>query len=293
MAAKFEYVSDLRLIYPGGYVYWEVDIKNVGDAAGTCTVHAYRRMQAYGEWSGFGEEQGMYIVQSATIAPGSIVTFSGRFWDYPYFHQYMVVSGAGVLLNPAEPGRFLCWCCYWKTGQWIGFDTQEEFNDHYASTHPEYLAMAPLRSFSVKGTAWPDHFTKYGEDYGKIISWYAIAFTSPIDPGTMWDGYVEPDDGAVYRGTDQPCAFTMPSGFVGARLGPCGYIPNSTKIRVYFQTDQGWTGWMDDSGYIDRVPDGSLITFAGGAGGCSAWQVGAPEPEPQFSEFAIADFRKV
>lgn len=292
--AKFEYVSALRVNRYDGYTTWAVDVKNTGDAAGECTVTPFFRMydSAYG-WSAWG---GMYsTVGTATLAPGAVVTFYGWMEHSARLAgpQVMVKSPAGTLLDPTEPKEFICGYCWSLYKKVVSFATIEELNAHIASEHPQYAPMDPLRNFSVKGVTWPDHFTKYGEDYGRIISWYALAFTSMLIEGEMWDGYVNPDGGAIYRSVDLVCNFTMPEGWVGAYRDQGGLIPNTTKIRLYFQTDLGWLGWLDDSPYIDRIPDRSTITFGVSSTGAENWQIVPPELQPQFAEFSIVGYERL
>lgn len=128
----------------------------------------------------------------------------------------------------------------------------------------------PLTHFWVEGLSWPEHFTKYGEDYGRIIRWRAIALLdeADYDPEAGWAGQL-PDTGSQLVDVSQPLHFTMPEGWQGAKRDE----PNSTIIRLFFETDQGWTGFLDDSPWLLNIPDGSTITFEVTSSGASNWGV--------------------
>ena len=72
---------------------------------------------------------------------------------------------------------------------------------------------------------------------------------------------------------DDAIEFNMPSGFVGAQEGDCGRIPNSTIIGIYFKTEKG-SGWLGDSGWLIRIPDGGTVTFEISATGLGNWNIG-------------------
>jgi len=138
--AEFVYVSELRRWWTGGADFdtdWSVDIQNIGEMAGDCTLRFYDRMKSpyepY-EWSGFSLRE----TQKKTIQPGEVVTFSGRSWVGPYTYQFMVKSPAGVLLNPTHPLEFTCYICQWLYGIETSFATREELDAHYAQEHPQY-----------------------------------------------------------------------------------------------------------------------------------------------------------
>lgn len=297
MGAIFEYTSDLLVEvthYPTLYdIKWTVSVRNVGDESGVFSLDIYQRMQMPGgiQWSGFSLKGSV----SETIAPGETKTFTGTVSRGPYTYQLMAKSVAGALLNPLEPKEFICGYCIDLYQRIESFATIEELEAHIASDHRQYAPMDPLRKFSVKGIAWPDHFYHQPwvnpdrEDYGRIINWHCIAFTEMLQEGEMWNGYVLPTTGNTRIATSQPSYFNMPEGWVGAHRDAGGLIPNSTKIRLYFETDRGWTGWLDDSPYIDRIPNGSTITFEVTETRAGNWQI----IESQFSEFAIADYKKV
>lgn len=290
MAAIFKYVSGLSIQWVGDYeLIAKVDIQNQGDTAGECT--ATFQLRQYFSRGGYWIPWQYIYIDTSVLQPGQTRTFSALMVYSPPIGpvQVKVESLAGKILEPPEPKEFICTCC----GE--DFDTQEELDAHWLSDHPEYTPMLPLTHFTLKGLSWPDHFYLYGEDYGKIINWYAIACTDehgcPVAYG--WSLYVPPDDGEVYRDVSLPCHFTMPSDWLSAHVGPCGYIPNTTKLRLFFETDLGWTGWLGDSPWLQRIPDGATITFDVDETGCRNWQVQPPELQPQFSGFAISDYRKV
>lgn len=299
MGARFEYVSGIRIGETfDRNVPWEIDIKNVGDEAGLCSVNCYRRVYVTvvdpPRWSGWHETSG-YYQQSAILDPGDTVTFSGYFHTTSWRRQYMVVSEAGTILEPSEPKLYICRCCMLLGKGTVSFDTQEELDAHYATAHPEYAPMVVLTHFELKGIAWPDHFTKYGEDYGAVVSWDAVVCLDENNcpPDSGWSGALIPDEGQVSVPTSQALHFTMPAGWVSARYGICGAIPNSLKIRIGGFTDLGWSAWIGDSPMLERIPENSLITFECYEKGCRNWKVEEPELEPQFSEFTIADYSKV
>lgn len=284
---EFSYVSGMRKELwrytgpgDGDFVRCSVDIKNVGSVAGVCSISGQGRVNIYGcGWSGWNPFQ-FYDLQSATLQPGETATFGGSIVKYtiPQLlgEQHMIRSPAGIILNPATPGLYLCRICYDLYGTNVYFDTQAQLDTHILSAHPQYLPMSPLTYFTLEGLSWPDHFTMYGEDYGKITHWYAVVSLNMEDcpPGEGWPSYayVAPDDGEVYHSTAESCAFTMPSGWVSAIHDGGGVIPNSAVLRFYFQTDQGWNGFLGDRTAL-RIPNGAAITFSVSSGGLSGLEV--------------------
>ena len=135
----------------------------------------------------------------------------------------------------------------------------------------EFIAIElALTHFWVKGLSWPEHFTKYGEDYGRIIRWRAIALLdeADYDPFAGWTGQF-PDIGSELVDVSQPLHFNMPEGWQGAKRDE----PNSTIIRLFFETDQGWYGFLDDSPWLLNIPDGGTITFEVTSSGARNWRV--------------------
>ncbi len=287
MTAEFQYTS-VFLVEPYGGpndVRWTLAASNIGDEPGLFNLEIYERMQIPGgiQWSGFSLKD----IVSVSMAVGEERTFTGQVNRGPYTYQLMAKSEAGTLLNPSEPKEFICSCCTELYGRIVSFATAEELDTHFSQEHPEYLPMDPLTGFQLKCLAWPEHFTKYGEDYGRIIAWRAICLLdeSDYEPDADWRLEYLPDSGGQLVDISETLHFTMPAGWIGARRGPCGRIPNSTIIRLFFETDQGWSGFLDDSPWLLRIPDGSLVTFGVSESGAGSWQVEAPEepPEPPIS----------
>ncbi|MBA7700347.1 hypothetical protein ES703_109058 [subsurface metagenome] len=85
--AEFVYVSDIRNVgihyppFPGGGEYFiiQVDVQNVGEVAGVCTITAWWRSLIVGVWSGWTEvdthpDWYEYGVRSVSLQPGEIGT---------------------------------------------------------------------------------------------------------------------------------------------------------------------------------------------------------------------------
>jgi hypothetical protein len=262
--AVFIYTSDLRRERTNAEDRWSVDVKNTGTTDRTCTLSVYSRMQIPGgiTWSAFS----LIETQSKAILPGETVTFTGTSWVGPYTYQLIVKSEAGTLLNPAEPKEFICSCCV-AQGIVVSFATEEELEAHFASAHPEYEPMPRLDTFTLQGLSWPDHFYHWlnptGEDLGRITMWRAVCLLDEADyePAAGWRYEHLPTTGAALVPVEQALQFVMPENWVGAKRGPCGIIPNSTIIRLFFKTDLDVGGWLNDSPWFQRIPNEAAITF--------------------------------
>ena len=108
--AEFSYVSDIRLsdlTYAGHYYFLlEIDIQNVGEVPGVCTITNYSRgwheVHGWSGWSAYGSD--WYFVRTAELAPGEVKTFSGRVNEVGSVSlQYKVESEAGEILSPLYP----------------------------------------------------------------------------------------------------------------------------------------------------------------------------------------------
>jgi hypothetical protein len=137
----------------------------------------------------------------------------------------------------------------------------------------------------VKGTSWPDEFyheywvNPERELYGRITWWRAEIYVgSPA--------LIEPIDDREFdlsgllseRATpEQAIEFTMPDGWVSSGRDKGGIIPNTTVMKLYFQTDLGWSGWLDYSPWLQRIPDGAEITFEVNSYRTHSWQIIEPE----------------
>jgi len=275
--AEFAYVSDIRITEIGGrQLKWEIDIQNTGLVAGECTVTFHRRVwvriSSTDKWSGWKtwEDGYWYYLQTATLQPGEVVTFSGRINRTSWQHQYKVTSEAGTLLQPVGgdyPKEFICRYC-WEEGELVSFDTKAELDSHIASTHPEYLPMPLLTHFTLRGVSWPADFIMDGEHIGRIVRWDAKVCLSDEEgcpAGAGWSGALR--GGPV--DVSQPLDFTMPLGWLSAYPD----IANSLKIRIGGITDLGWSTWICDSPRLERVPDESSITFEVTSRGCTNWKV--------------------
>ncbi len=273
---EFVYTTDLIVEDTGSNdIRWTVGVQNIGEEAGELNIGVYQRMKApYTEviqWSGFSR----MFSKAETLSPGEEKVYTGTISRGPYTYQVMVKSEAGVLLNPRDPLEFICTCCG-DTGILSSFATQEELDAHYAVAHPEYAPMEPLTHFLLQGLSWPDDLYMYGDHMGKVIEWGAAALRDENDYESEygWDYYIYPTVGNVRVGTDETLEFVMPDGWVGARRGACGRMPNSTRIRLWFKTDDGWSGFLGDSPWLYRIPDGGLVTFSVGQSGPSGWSSG-------------------
>lgn len=250
-------------------IRWTVDVKNIGPDSGVLHINVYQRMaNPYrpGYWSSWSNEGSV----SDTMVPGDTRTFSGIVGRSAYSYQLMIQSEAGVVLCPLEPLVHICRYCYYLDGLTVSFTTIEELQAHIASEHPQYSPMPPLTYFYVKGLFWPEHFTKYGEDYGRITKWRATCYLSPEVEGS--DEHL-PESGAGVVDVSVPMHFRMPDGWVGAYHDSGGRIPNSTLFKLYFETDLGWTGFLDYSNWITRIPEGSTIIFEVSASGAGNWRI--------------------
>jgi len=276
LAYELVYASGLIRTPSGGYDLWRVDVQNISQIPGECTLKFYSRTEnpppdPPGQWSSWT----LKSTQVAVINPGDIVTFSGSnlVGTLRNYKQFMVKCEAGTLLNPTEPKEFTCACCYDTTGDVVSFDTETELNAHYVLVHPDYAPILPLTHFYLQGLSWPTSFTKYGEDYGKIIEWAAACFLTEGHYTSDDPEFYYPETGNVRVSTSQALHFVMPENWFGAMKGPCGRIPNSTIFRLWFKTDLGWSGLLDDSPWIKRIPDGGEVTFDCVASGCQNWTV--------------------
>ncbi len=267
--SQFVYMSDLIVELYGGPndIRWTVSVGNTGDEAGVCHLKIYERMQIPQgiEWSGFSQRAS----QEASIYPGETHTFTGTKTRGPYVYQLIAKCEAGTLLNPSWPLEFICGCCLDKYGTIESFATQGEFDAHYDIAHPEYAPMDPCTFFTVRGTSWPDHFlSEYWvnperEDMGRITEWKAEIFVgSPAEVGPIDDQEFDLSGLQSERvPVSQAIRFDLPDGWDTSGRGYCGRIPNTTVMKLYFSTDQGWTGWLDYSPWLQRIPDGADITF--------------------------------
>ena len=112
--AEFAYVSGIRLsnlVYMGNeYFLLEIDIQNVGQVPGVCTITCYYIIYVEG-FTPYWVEVGWYdppYVRTAVLQPGEVVTFSARVNDvYRFPQKYKVESEAGVIESPLYPP-------YWK-----------------------------------------------------------------------------------------------------------------------------------------------------------------------------------
>ena len=260
--AEFVYISELLRESRNGRDYWSVDIENIGEVAGECTVLFYTRMEMRGTWSSFQERGG----GTKIVEPGEIVTFSGSYYVSPYTYQFMVKSEAGTLLNPPLPLEIIHSCGHDEP---MSFATQEELDAHMAEHSPELVPMPHLDEFWLQGLTWPDHFRHQPEfnpdrhDLGKIVQWKAQALLneSDYDPDAGWSGQL-PVTGEEWVPVSETLRFEMPSDWLTALTStPCGPTPNSTILRLFYKTEGGGTGWLGDSGWLKRIPPGSLITF--------------------------------
>lgn len=283
--AEFVYTSDLivkRTDYPTIYdIEWTVSVQNIGTGSGVLHLDIFQRMEepgVPGHWSSWSKKGAV----SDTIAPGETKTFTGIVKRGKYTYQLMITSEAGTLLNPTEPGAYICGCCYDLTGKVVSFATQEELDAHFAAAHPEYAPMPQLETFTLRGLSWPDHFYHQSwvnperEDYGRIILWRATCLLNEADfvnEDGNFEPEFEPTTGKEYVGTDEALEFIMPENWVSARRGPCGIIPNSTWLKLYFRTDRGWSGWLCWSGWLLRIPNGSEITFEVDSERCRNWMI--------------------
>jgi hypothetical protein len=140
--------------------------------------------------------------------------------------------------------------------------------------------MDPLLGFFVKGLSWPNDLYMYGDHMGKVIEWGCAALRdeNDYDPEYGWDYYLWPTAGQSQHqfSTDEVAEFILPDGWVGAERGDCGRIPNSTRLRLWFKTDEGWSGFLGDSPWLRRIPDGAVVTFICGSSGPSSWVITAP-----------------
>jgi len=270
-AAKFAYVSTIRSWDAGGNTYLEVDIQNIGSIPGECTVTFGRRVfvtvVSPSRWSGWTEPH-QYTLRAATLQPGEVVTFSAYYHDTSWQRQYKCESNAGIILEPPEPKLYICRYCMLAGLGTVSFDTKAELDAHIASAHPEYLPMPLLTHFTLRGISWPDDFIMDGQHMGRIVRWDAEICLSdeegcPGDSG--WSGALK--GGPV--DVSQPLDFTMPPGWLSAYPD----IANSLKIRIGGTTDLGWGTWICDSPRLERVPDGSTITFEVTSRGCTNWKV--------------------
>lgn len=134
--------------------------------------------------------------------------------------------------------------------------------------------MEPI--FYVKGIKWPSDIR--GE--GKPTGWYARA-TNAL-----------PSDGEYFRDLDKPCPFT--SGRYDYRyIDGVLYYNVVLFVAVFYTTDRGYSGWLDDSPWIPNVVDGSTITFEAYSNYCTNWQVQPPEIPISITDFEIINFEKV
>lgn len=263
------YMSGLIVDPYGGPndIRWTVSVGNTGYEAAVCHLKIYERMQIPQgiEWSGFSERAS----QEATIAPSETHTFTGTKTRGPYVYQLMSKCEAGTLLNPGQPLEYICTYCQDLYETTISFATVEELADHIAAVHPQYAPMDPCTFFTVRGTSWPDHFvSEYWvnperEDMGRITKWQAEIFVgSPALISAIDDQ--EFDLSGLKSGwmpASEPIQFNMPAGWVTSGRDEGGRIPNTTVMKLYFQTDLGWSGWLDYSPWLLRIPDGAEITF--------------------------------
>ncbi len=270
--AEFAYVSDLVVEPYGGPndIRWTVNVANISAIPGELHLEMYERMEEPGNinWSGFTRRDS----QTALIAPGETQTFTGTKKRGPYTYQIKIESEAGTLLNPSEPKEFICWYHLYFKQQVVSFATQEELDAHFTEVHPQFAPMPRLEEFSLQGLVWPEHFTKYGEDLGRIIEWRAVCLLSwrHYLPDAGWKKEHYPDTGNQFLDITQPSYFVMPSKWKTANSSG---IPNSTIIRLWFKTDQGATGFLDDSKWLKRIPNGATITFEVTASGSRQWTV--------------------
>ncbi|MBA7650972.1 hypothetical protein ES703_58787 [subsurface metagenome] len=106
---QFAYASGIglsNLVYMGSeYFLLEIDIQNIGQVAGVCTITNYHMLIVEGYTPYWIEYyNGWYVVRSAELAPGEIKTFSGRVETvYRFPQKYKVESEAGVIESPLYP----------------------------------------------------------------------------------------------------------------------------------------------------------------------------------------------
>ena len=110
--AEFIYVSGIRLSYLSylGHDYFllEIDIQNVGQGSGECTITSYLMLIVEGH-TPYGVKTGWYgtpsgLLRSAMLQPGEIITFSARVDDvYRFPQKYKVESEAGAIETLVYP----------------------------------------------------------------------------------------------------------------------------------------------------------------------------------------------
>ena len=273
--AEFAYVSTIRSWDAGGNTYLEVDIQNTGSTSGICTVTFGRRVYVTvvspSRWSGFTDPH-EYTLRTATLQPGDIVTFSAYYHDTSWQRQYKCESNAGIVLEPSEPKLYICRDCMLEGKGTVSFDTLTELSAHMIAEHPQYAEMPPLTHFTLMGTSWPDDLYLDHQHMGRVIQWNAEVCLSDGEgcpSGSGWPGSLKPDEENVSVDVSQPLHFTLPSGWFSAIPN----IPNSLKIRIGGITDLGWSTWIGDSPMLERIPDGSTITFEVTSRGCRNWKV--------------------